>query len=517
MIWKFENLWSGHEWLSPAFIEVNNRGLIQSKPLAGQHQLSQTHSQTHPPVPIDEIDEEVRGWAVPGFQNAHSHAFQFAMAGLTEFLGKALSDDFWSWRQKMYQLALKLTPRQMESIATRLYSIMLTQGYTWVAEFHYLHHDPQGRAYGDISEMGQALLRAAEKTGIGITLIPIFYNQGGFGKAPEEEQKRFISPSIDDYLKLHSSTLRHCAGPRQKCALGIHSLRAIKPEHVKPLIKEAPQNQPWHIHIAEQKKEVSECLEMLGKTPVQWLMDHVNVDSNWHLVHGTHVSELEIISLQERQAHIVLCPSTEGNLGDGVFPLKAYWHGGGRWSIGSDSHIGLNPLEELRWLDYVQRLNHRQRNVLCRHPHENSGELLFSEALISGKRAMGLGWGLGCPVGGNVPSLQTDGVSFSPREPLAPKESLKCGEPFGPEKSLKCGEPLGLGESLDLVVIKPEATLWKSGSTQSLLSTLIYATSPGDFSGVIAGGKWVVQGGQHIKEGEFSKDWPHKDAVALYT
>ena len=460
MIWRFENLWNGNKWLPSAVIDVDKDGFIRSL----NHSLSNSgdSDSSDSPSHSDHIDEEVYGWAVPGFQNAHSHAFQFAMAGLTEYIdSNHRPDDFWSWRHKMYQFALNLTPRQMESIATSLYSTMLKNGYTWVAEFHYLHHDTNGKAYGNMSEMGQTLLHAADKTGMGITLIPIFYNQGGFNRAPRDEQRRFVSKNIHDYLKLHSLISAHCRGTRQKCALGIHSLRAIKPEHIKPFVEEAPKHQPWHIHIAEQKKEVLDCLEVLGQRPVQWLINNVDINPNWHLVHATHIDEQEIKSLQTRQAHAIICPSTEGNLGDGIFPLKEYWHGGGHWSIGSDSHISLNPLEELRWLDYIQRLNQTQRNVLCCHGGDNSGKLLFNEALSSGRKAMGLNQG---------PSLQQ-------------------------------------GDLLDLVIIKPEMILWKNTSAKNLLSTLIYSTSPSDFSGVITSGKWVVKEGQHVLDGECSKDW----------
>ena len=430
-----------------------------------------------------EVDEEVLGWAIPGFQNAHSHAFQLAMAGLTEGLGPRDNfDDFWSWRQKMYHLALNLTPLQMEVIATQLYSHMLTQGYTWVAEFHYLHHDIDGRPYENKAEMGAALLRAAEKTGMGLTLIPIFYNQGGFNKEPLEEQRRFLSRDIDDYLHLHSLASQLCNGPRQRSALGIHSLRSIKPEHILPLIQEAPQDLPWHIHIAEQKKEISDCLEVLGQRPVQWLLDHVSVDERWHLVHATHMTSEEIELLQKRNAHVVICPSTEGNLGDGIFPLQAYWGGGGKWSIGSDSHIQLNPVEELRWLDYIQRMSAHQRNILCRRPGDNSGELLFQEALHSGRAAMGFS---------RLPSASSD--------PLVLDESLSTSQ--------RRFQPLQKGDQLDLVVIKPESPLWRGTSSSNWLSTLVYSTSPQDFSGVITGGRWVVKEGRHFLREQSLQDW----------
>ena len=501
MIWRFENLWDGMQWLHSPIIETNSDGFIQS--------LEQTA--TSPPSdlkqkidPTKDIDENVAGWAIPGFQNAHSHAFQFAMAGLTEGLGpQDEADDFWSWRQKMYQFALGLTPHQMEIIATKLYSIMLTKGYTWVAEFHYLHHNMDGKPYENITEMGEALLRAAQKTGIGITLIPIFYNQGGFNMEPLDEQRRFLSKSIDDYLKLQSLTSQKCLGPRQKSGLGIHSIRSIKPKDFTPLIKEAPQDLPWHIHIAEQKKEVSDSLKVLGQRPVEWLLNHTSVDDRWHLIHATHINQKEIKALQSRKAHVVLCPSTEGNLGDGIFPLKQYWQDGGRWSLGSDSHINLNPLEELRWLDYIQRMNETKRNVLCRKKGDNSGTLLFQEALLSGKAAMNLPLMTTPPTPPNPPHQSSIGNT---RENTTHSSSPKKTSIRNKYKDRQ-RPSLQEGDLLDLIVIKPESTLWNQTSTSNLLSTLVYSTSPSDFSGTITSGRWVVRNGQHFLADQSLNDW----------
>ena len=298
MIWRFEHLWDGNQWLAPAFIETDSEGFIIS--------LTQKEDQSNPDK---EIDHKIEGWAVPGFQNAHSHAFQWAMAGLTEGLGPHDDfDDFWSWRHKMYQLALQIDPPRMEIIARQLYATMLTKGYTWVAEFHYLHHNTNGKPYDKVTEMGEALLRAAEKTGMGITLIPIFYNQGGFNKEATKEQRRFLSKDINEYLKLQALTSQQCQGPRQRSGLGIHSLRSIKPENIVPLIREAPQDLPWHIHIAEQQKEVEESVGLFGQRPVQWLLDKAPIDERWHLVHATHINKEEIQALLEHKSHVCDLP-----------------------------------------------------------------------------------------------------------------------------------------------------------------------------------------------------------------
>lgn len=332
----------------------------------------------------------IKGLTLPGFQNAHSHAFQYAMAGLAEVHDVShTSDDFWSWRDAMYKLALSVNPDQMEAIAAMLYAEMLRHGYTNVAEFHYVHHDKNGQQYDNLAEMGSRMIAGAQTAGIGITLVPIFYQKGGFGKAPTEGQRRFISADIDSYLKLLESSAKASNNyAHANIGLGIHSMRGVEPKDIAEIAKSGPQDIPFHIHISEQLKEIDDSIEYLGKRPVDWLLDNVDLNDRFHLVHATHLTNKETEGIATSGANVVLCPSTEGNLGDGIFPLRDYQALGGKWSIGTDSHIGLNPLEELRILDYGQRLVTHKRNTFTSAATGNSGEYALEMATFAGRKSM---------------------------------------------------------------------------------------------------------------------------------
>lgn len=332
----------------------------------------------------------IKGLAIPGFQNAHSHAFQYAMAGLAEVHAVSQSaDDFWSWRDAMYKLALTVNPDQMENIAAMLYAEMLRHGYTNVAEFHYVHHDKNGQQYDNLAEMGSRMIAGASKAGIGITLVPIFYQKGGFGKNPNEGQKRFISPDIDSYLKLLNVSAEACKNyDHANIGMGIHSMRGVEPRDIAEISKSGPQDLPFHIHISEQLKEIEDSIAYLNKRPVEWLLDNVELNDRYHLVHATHLTEAETRGIANSKANVVICPSTEGNLGDGIFPLREFQSYGGNWSIGTDSHVGLNPLEELRILDYGQRLVSHKRNTYTSEATGNSGEFALKMATEAGRKAM---------------------------------------------------------------------------------------------------------------------------------
>lgn len=292
---------------------------------------------------------------VPAFRNSHSHAFQYAMAGFGE--RQSGDDDFWTWRDAMYRLALGVDPDQMEIIATVLYGEMRRHGYAGVTEFHYLHHDKEGRAYANPAEMGARLVSAAQTAGIAITLVPVFYKWSGFGKPALSEQKRFISDSVDDYLNLLESSKRACDNYElARCGFGVHSMRAASTDEIREILATGPLDAPFHIHISEQRKEVSDAIDFLGSRPVRWFLDNVDIDERFNFVHATHMTEDETVGLAKTGANVVICPSTEGNLGDGFFDFGRYSRSGGVWSIGTDSHVGLNPFEELRLLDYGQRL-----------------------------------------------------------------------------------------------------------------------------------------------------------------
>ncbi|MCJ7466203.1 MAG: formimidoylglutamate deiminase, partial [Maribacter sp.] len=337
-VYHFKGLLQHTGWLKNASVTINLEGIITN---------ISSFDPTNTSLDI------INGFALPGFQNAHSHAFQYAMAGLAEKHGvRGGQDDFWGWREAMYQLALGVDPDQMEAIATMLYAELVRHGYTNVAEFHYLHHDKNGRPYANRAEMGSRLIAAAKTAGIGITLIPIFYQKGGFGQEPNERQRRFISRTVDDYLRLLEASQNACKHYRDaKIGMGVHSLRGVEPSDIIEITKSGPQDIPFHMHVSEQLKEIADSLQYLGKRPVEWLLQNIDLSDRYHLIHATHLTDQETIGLAKSKAHVVLCPSTEGNLGDGLFPLRRYQKEGGNWSIGTDSHIGLNPLEELRILD----------------------------------------------------------------------------------------------------------------------------------------------------------------------
>lgn len=323
-------------------------------------------------------------FTLPGIPNLHSHAFQRAMAGLAERQTHP-QDSFWTWRETMYGFAAKLTPEALRDIAAMLYVEMLEAGYTSVSEFHYLHHAPDGRPYDNPATMSHALIEAARETGIALTLLPTLYMTGGFdGRALSDRQKRF-GHDVDAYLAL-VERLRGVAN----VGLCFHSLRAV-PEVAMRAVLDAQRGieQPIHIHIAEQIGEVQDSLAIRNARPVEWLLDRMPVDANWTLVHATHLTPDETKALAKSGAIVAICPTTEANLGDGLFPLRDYLDAGGAWGIGSDSHISVSPVEELRWLEYGQRLHARRRNIAVSAQSNSTGETLLRGAVAAGKRGTG--------------------------------------------------------------------------------------------------------------------------------
>ncbi|MEP7043975.1 MAG: formimidoylglutamate deiminase [Dokdonella sp.] len=336
--------------------------------------------------------EALRGWVVPGMPNLHSHAFQRAMAGLAERRGNS-EDSFWTWREVMYAFAGCIGPDELRAIAAQLYVEMLKAGYTQVCEFHYLHHQPGGKPYADPAAMSLALIEAAQETGIGLTLLPTLYMTGGFdGRALSERQRRF-GHDVDAYVRL-VERLRALESNTLRVGIALHSLRAVPEEAMRTVLAaEIARACPIHIHIAEQIGEVQDCLSLRKARPVEWLLDHAAVDARWCLVHATHMDESETMRLATTGAVAGLCPTTEANLGDGLFPLKTYLEAGGVIGIGSDSHISVSPVEELRWLEYGQRLLTRHRNVAATARTPSTGELLFAKALEGSARAAGVASG----------------------------------------------------------------------------------------------------------------------------
>jgi formimidoylglutamate deiminase len=336
------------------------------------------------------------GAVLPGLVDAHSHAFQRAFAGLAE-RRSGEHDDFWSWRDRMYGVALRLTPAQLRAVAAQLYAELLCGGYTQVCEFHYLHHDPQGAPYDDPLAMSRALADAAAATGIGLTLLPVLYERAGFAQPALRPDQRRFATDVEAVLALRDG-VRALGWPRVDAGVAIHSLRAAAPASIHALRERlAGDAGPIHIHVAEQTAEVDDCVAASGVRPLEWLAREGLLDARWQLVHATHALPAEIDAIAASGAGVVLCPSTEANLGDGLPDLPRWLAAGVPLAIGSDSNVCRCWAEELRWLDYGQRLAHRQRNVAAR-PDRHEGATaarLFERVLAAGAAAAGLPrWGL---------------------------------------------------------------------------------------------------------------------------
>src|SRR5690348_12199814 len=407
-------------------------------------------------------------FVLPGMPNLHSHAFQRAMAGLAEASaivpdredqkaavhGRTLQlpqDNFWSWRETMYAFASRIGPDDLRAIAAQLYVEMLKAGYTHVCEFHYLHHAPDGKPYADPAAMSLALIEAAKEAGIGLTLLPVLYMTGGFDGRPLSQRQRRFGMDVQAYLRLIEN-LRALESPMLRVGIALHSLRAVPEQALRevlasPLAREAV----IHIHIAEQTGEVEECVALRGARPVRWLLDHADVDARWCLVHATHLDESEVAGIAKSGAVAGLCPTTEANLGDGLFPLEKYLETGGALGIGSDSQISVSPVEELRWLEYGQRLIARQRNIAVHEAGASVGDSLWKAALQGGTQASGLA-------------------------------------------------PFGFGSRADLVVLDDASPLLAARDARNVPDSFIFSGNTPLVRDVMANGEWVVRDFRHRDE-----------------
>jgi len=336
--------------------------------------------------------ELLDGPVVPGMPNAHSHAFQRAMAGTAE--RRTGADDFWSWREAMYGLAERIEPADLRSIALGAYRAMLVAGYTAVAEFQYVHRDPRGAWYAEKGAMSNALVDAACDAGIAICLLPALYAHADAGGAPLHARQRRFATSPDDVLEIAAGLRRERANDADvvvgTCA---HSLRAVTRAELRALLDGAPHDAPVHIHAAEQTREVDAVRAAYGARPVAWLLENAGVDARWCLVHATHMHDGERDALARSGAVVAVCPTTEANLGDGVFALAPYLHAGGALAIGSDSNVSISPVEELRWLEYSARLVTHRRVVAASDAAPSCGERLYAAAARGGAQACGLAAG----------------------------------------------------------------------------------------------------------------------------
>ncbi|MFT6897121.1 MAG: formimidoylglutamate deiminase [Paraglaciecola sp.] len=364
---------------------------------------------------------KLSGPMLPTVANVHSHAFQRVMAGMAE-VSLDPNDSFWSWRELMYQLVGKLSPQDVFIIARQLYIELLKAGYTQVGEFHYLHHAPQGERYAQPHEMSLQLIEAANQAGMGLTLLPVLYAHSGFGgQAPTSGQARFIHDP-QQYLSLHNRCEQVLAGHKlHRLGICFHSLRAVSKGKMLEVLSASAKDMPVHIHIAEQQKEVHDCVQWSGQRPVAWLHNEIGLDSRWCLVHATHLDAREVKLIAKSGAVVGLCPTTEANLGDGLFPAVDFNQQQGRWAIGSDSHVSVSLVEDLKILEYGQRLFAQQRNRLHSEAQPQVGDFLFKQALAGGNQACGVQ--LGLAVG-----KRADFMLLDPDQPFigasAPKDLL---------------------------------------------------------------------------------------------
>lgn len=395
----------------------------------------------------------ISGAAIPGMPNVHSHAFQRSMAGLAE-RRSSHGDSFWTWRETMYEHASRMSPECLNAVAAQCYADMLKAGYTAVCEFHYLHNQADGTAYGERATMCQALIDAAATAGIGLTLLPTLYQTADFGGAPPTPRQRQFVLATDQYLDLIDELARaHAQSPQVEIGIALHSLRAVPADALRTVLASLPAIKTIHIHIAEQEREVAAAQQHLGARPIEWLIEHVRVDRRWCLVHATHSTHAELKAVAAAAAVIALCPTTEANLGDGLFPLPAWLAAGGAFAIGSDSHISLSPVEELRWLEYQARLSSKHRNVLATDDEASSGAMLWRRACTAGTRA----------------AARTIGA-------------------------------IEAGRRADIVVLDTNGPLFVGREDDDLIDTFLFAGTGHEVRDVMVAGRWLVQEGRHFAE-----------------
>jgi len=396
---------------------------------------------------------------IPGIPNVHSHAHQRAMSGLGEkanIASDGSSDSFWSWRKVMYHYLERIQPEHLQHISSQLYLEMLKHGYTCVGEFQYLHHDHSGKAYHNRAEMSLQCLQAANEVGLGFTALPVLYRYGGFGDAEAlDGQKRFLNDA-DGFVEIVNSLQLACkANGNYSVGIAPHSLRAVNRELLANVIEQLGVDKlaAIHVHVAEQRKEVDDCLAWSAQRPVEWLMNHFEIDTNWCLIHATHMTDAETSALAKSGGVAGICPVTEGNLGDGFFNAVDYFQCNGNWAIGSDSHTTTNPVEELRWFEYGQRLLSGKRNVLVSEQHRHTGRNLLEGIWHGG--------------------------------------ALACGRKIGKIKS---------GYRADFVVLDGSNPRLYSRCEDELLDSWIFSGSDNLVKHVYVGGKHVIDNGRHLNE-----------------
>jgi formimidoylglutamate deiminase len=402
--------------------------------------------------------ERAAGPVLPGMTNVHSHAFQRAMAGLAEFRGHP-TDDFWTWREEMYRLVARVSAEDIEAIALQLYVEMLKHGYTVVAEFHYLHHDPQGHPYENRAETAERIIAAADASGIALTLLPVLYAYGGLGNRPlAGAQRRFAMDAVGAIELVEEIAAFHLPAPLLRLGIAPHSVRAVDALQLVEVVQAATRldpRMPIHMHISEQQGEVAECEATHGATPLEWVSELVPVDARWCFVHATHLTQVEMRKLARTGACVGLCPTTEANLGDGIFEFAPWFEARAPWAIGGDSHVGVSPMEELRQLEYSQRLRMRVRNVASDEEARDVPANLWSASARGGSAA-----------------------AAQPAGEIAP------------------------GRRADLVVLDGGALDFESLSASAMLGVAMFAGNSNRVRDVFVGGQPVVCAGRHAREEE---------------
>lgn len=407
----------------------------------------------------DNGDERIFGPVVPAITNLHSHSFQRAMAGLAEVAGPG-EDSFWTWRTLMYRLVAMLSPDDIQAISVKLYSELLKGGFGRVVEFHYLHHAAGGQRYDRSGETSLRILDAARLVGIGLTHLPVFYAHSGFGGAePTAGQQPFIH-GVDQFLALLDDLQKPFAAADATLGFAIHSLRAATPDQMRCLLASGPQAGSIHIHVAEQEKEVEDCLAWSGRRPVDWLLDEMPVDARWSAIHATHMTDREVVRLARSGAVAGLCPATEANLGDGIFPATDFLRHGGAIGIGTDSHIATSVAEEVRVLEYSQRLRDRRRNRLAEGANSSVGASIFKATLAGGAQAAG---------------IATSG--------------------------------LRVGAAADLVVLDQSSPFIAATEEDRLLDRWLFALGPDVVRHVMVAGRWVIRDRRHERDEEIDRDF----------
>jgi formimidoylglutamate deiminase len=406
------------------------------------------------------VGEQVAELVLPGMINLHSHAFQRALGGLTETAGDG-PDSFWTWRDLMYRFARNITPEHIEAIAAQLFSECLRHGYTSICEFHYLQRDADGGMYPRPAETAERVLAAARHAGIGITMLPVLYSHAGFGEQPlGPEQKRFRT-SAADVLRIIEA-LEPLRDAQTEVGVAPHSLRAASVGQIREVLAALPSARPVHIHIAEQQAEVEQSLAFCGARPVRYLMDELPIDARWCLVHATHLDAGEVAALGASGAVAGLCPTTEANLGDGLFPLAPFLAAGGRFGVGSDSHISHSAVEELRWLEYGQRLLHQRRNVAASSAQRHVGEFLWQGALQGG--------------------------------------ALAAGRPVG---------ALARGRRADLLVLDSDHPNLDGLAPVDVPGSFVFCGNDNLVRDVMVGGQWVVRDHEHVAQAAIAQRYKH--------